>query len=79
MPIEEKTINLEETSALKQQENDKGEQRIEGKGEEKKVLPAWRTIEILTDGNSIKVPRAEVVGRLEMLSVLRELIKVYEN
>jgi hypothetical protein len=49
------------------------------KEEQKQVLPAWRTIEISTDGNSIKVIRAEVAGRLELLSILKELIKVYEK
>ena len=38
------------------------------------VAPKMRQIIIETDGNSIKLIKAETAGRLELTSVLQELI-----
>ena len=65
---EEKTLKLEETSAgVKQGEK------------QKEVLPQWREIIIQFDGNSLRLVKAEIAGRLEMLGILKELIKNYES
>jgi hypothetical protein len=75
-----KTIKLEETSAGLPKETKEVEYRDDSNGQIKKeTLPNWRRIVIELDGNNIKVVEAQVAGRLEMLSVLRELIKAYET
>lgn len=60
-------------------ENEKVEEKKEDKKISEKLLPQWRKVIILTNGDQIKVENPEVAGRLEMIAILKEILKFYEK
>lgn len=52
-------------------------QKVKNEVEQKKtseLVPKMRQIIISTDGNNIKIEKAEVLGRIEFIAILQNLI-----
>ena len=73
----------------KKMENEKkveGEQKVEvpklvdvNKGAEKEPTPKMRQIILETDGNDIRIVKAEVSGTIEMTGILQRLINAINS
>lgn len=55
------------------------EEKIEEKNEEVKKEPVIRQIIIETNGNMIRVAKAEVAGKIEMVAILENLATFYKQ